>query len=199
MLSIPVTLLLSRLDVHLPTKCSVMKGILNIFSLGSLCFMNSFRGSISGEWLLLLGWLKYLSAIPVKCLLKILAMSASRVYTLLSCIIDVIFTAFWVWWLSSLNTLANILGLGLYLLMNSVYKLFLASRIKNTVLFLHNLYSASCFFFFALSRVFIATRMSLVIQGGCVALLIRFVTMGKCLFSMLEYVEINVSKHSSVV
>ena len=72
MLSIPVALLLSRLDIHLPTKCSVMKGILNIFSLGSLCFMNSFRGSISGEWLLLLEWLKYLSAILVKCLLKTL-------------------------------------------------------------------------------------------------------------------------------
>ena len=109
MLSLPVALLLSRLDIHLPTKCSVMKGILNIFSQGSLSFMNSFRGSISGEWFLLLEWLKYFSAILVKCLLKILAMSASRVYTLLSCIIDVIFTAFWVW-LSFLNTLANILG-----------------------------------------------------------------------------------------
>ena len=78
--------------------------------------MNSFSGSIF-EWLLLLEWLKYFSAILVKCLLKILA--ASHVYTLLSCIIDVIFTAFLIWWLSSLNILANILGLVLYLLMDS--------------------------------------------------------------------------------
>ena len=39
MLSIPVALLLSRLDIHLPTKCSIMKGILNIYILWEVCVL----------------------------------------------------------------------------------------------------------------------------------------------------------------